>query len=146
MAAPFVGTKRGRQIVQVLRRLFLYSPERRAARTSAFIERKGGIEYYECQECKEIKERKETHVDHDPPVVDKTGITSWDVYIQRLFPSDPRALNVLCKACHRIKTNQENAGRREARQRKAPIKPSKPRINGSGGSSKRVRSQKELKG
>src|ERR1700748_786220 len=125
--APFVGTKRGRQIVQALRRLFLYSEERRQARKQAFRFRRELKEFYECQQCKEIKERKETHVDHDPPVVDKTGITSWDVYIQRLFPSDPRALNVLCKACHRIKTNQENAGRREARQRKAPIKSSKPR-------------------
>lgn len=112
--APFVGTRRGGQIVAALRRLYLYSPERRAASNAAFKYRDKGIEYYECQICKEVKPRKETQVDHEPPVVGPEGIQSWDAFITRLFSNHQRRV---CKPCHRVKTNGENSVRRGLKKR-----------------------------
>ena len=42
---------------------------------------------YECAYCKEFFKNKEICLDHIIPVVDpKTGFTTWDDYIEKMFP------------------------------------------------------------
>lgn len=87
--------------------------------------------HYECATCKGMffdrKGAKEIAVDHIDPVVDpEVGSTDYHTYIQRLFCSVDN-LQVLCnykgerngkKSCHKIKTAEENARRREAEARR----------------------------
>lgn len=79
---------------------------------------------YLCAECKQVvpattkvdgKRVKNVHVDHIAPVIDPaTGWTTWDDFINRLF-CEPENLQVLCDACHTIKTNNEKAIAKERR-------------------------------
>jgi hypothetical protein len=56
---------------------------------------------------------KDISVDHINPVVDPTeGFISWDKIIERLFVEED-GLQVLCKDCHKRKSNDE----RQARQK-----------------------------
>jgi hypothetical protein len=81
---------------------------------------------YLCAGCKEIvpastkddsgRRVKNVHVDHIDPVVDpKVGFENWDVFIQRMFVED-EGLQVLCHACHTIKTEEEKSIAKERRQ------------------------------
>lgn len=55
------------------------------------------------------KRVKNVHVDHINPIIDPaTGWISWDDTIERMFCELPN-LQVLCNACHTIKTNEEKA-------------------------------------
>lgn len=70
---------------------------------------------YKCAACQKLFPNKEVRVDHILPVVDPaTGFTTWDDYIDRMF-CGPEGLQILCKPCHKIKTQAENASRREAK-------------------------------
>lgn len=61
---------------------------------------------------------KECQVDHKEPVEDtETTEQSWDVYRERLFVK-PEQTQILCKPCHKIKTQAENKWRRERRKKK----------------------------
>ena len=70
-----------------------------------------------CASCKGAFPQKETQVDHIEPVVPITGWTKvpgtdmWDFtpIIYRLLLGK---LQVLCKACHQVKSNLENGRRR----------------------------------
>jgi 5-methylcytosine-specific restriction endonuclease McrA len=67
--------------------------------------------HYLCKKCKRDFPLKEVQVDHKNPVVDtKTGFVSWDVYVERMFVED-KMLQVLCKPCHKIKSDKERAKR-----------------------------------
>lgn len=82
---------------------------------------------YECAICKEHvpttvyddEKRRRVHnivVDHIEPVVDPAvGFTTWDEYIERMFV-EVDGLQLLCKKCHTIKTNEE---RRIAKERRS---------------------------
>lgn len=80
---------------------------------------------YLCAECKEIvpatikvdgKRVKNVHVDHIEPVVDpNVGFVDWNTFIDRMFVED-EGLQVLCNACHTIKTDKEKAIAKERRQ------------------------------
>lgn len=62
---------------------------------------------YECAMCKELFKDKEVQVDHRDPVIDiQHGWQGWDAYIDRLF-CDVDKLDVLCTACHDIKSAHE---------------------------------------
>ena len=73
---------------------------------------------YECNGCgqvvpattKEGRTRvKNIHVDHIDPVIDPDiGFVDWDSVIERLFV-EINKLQVLCSACHTIKTNEEKS-------------------------------------
>lgn len=73
--------------------------------------------HYRCNGCKEVFPRKYTAVDHIIPVVGIEGIRSWDEYMTRLFcPVDN--LQVLCKDCHKAKSNTESKERRKNAKKK----------------------------
>lgn len=64
-------------------------------------------QHYKCNKCKQEFTSKDVEVDHIKPVIDpKKGFQSWDEYISRLF-CEEKNLQVLCKACHKIKSNKE---------------------------------------
>lgn len=69
--------------------------------------------HYECAECKKHFVAVDVQVDHIDPVVDpKKGFISWDVFIDRMFVEIEK-LQVLCKPCHKIKTDEEKQQRKK---------------------------------
>lgn len=99
---------RKRIIIQVLRRASYIWKPRSECRKEARVSR--GV--YECNMCKACFKIKETVVDHITPIVDPAlGFTDWNDYIEKMF-CDQDGLQVLCKPCHKIKTDAENALRR----------------------------------
>jgi hypothetical protein len=56
------------------------------------------------------------HLDHKEPVIPIKGFKqtewNWDEFITRLYCSED-GFSVLCAPCHKVKTDQENAQRRE---------------------------------
>ena len=81
--------------------------------------------FYLCAGCKEevpasvkINNKRVSNaiVDHIKPIIDpKRGFTTWDEVIERMF-CEKDNLQVLCHACHNLKTAQE---REEAKTRRA---------------------------
>lgn len=69
--------------------------------------------HYTCAACKKLYAATDVQVDHIKPVVDpKKGFVSWDVYINRMF-CEIEDLQVMCKPCHKIKTDQEKLERKK---------------------------------
>lgn len=69
--------------------------------------------HYTCAACKKLYVATDVQVDHIKPVVDpKKGFVSWDVYINRMF-CEIEDLQVMCKPCHKIKTDLEKAERKK---------------------------------
>ncbi len=69
--------------------------------------------HYKCAECKKHFVAVDVQVDHIDPVVDpKKGFISWDVFIERMFVEIDK-LQVLCKPCHKIKTDEEKQQRKK---------------------------------
>lgn len=96
-------------IFGALRKIYRWHPERK----KALEQRKLFNGNYNCDECGGRFVRKGVHVDHIDPVVDpKTGFVSWDEYIKRLFVTADK-LQILCKKCHKKKTQKENKQRRK---------------------------------
>ena len=63
--------------------------------------------HYKCAECKKLYVATDVQVDHIKPVVDpKKGFVSWDSFIDRMF-CEIENLQVMCKPCHKIKTDEE---------------------------------------
>lgn len=70
--------------------------------------------HYKCAQCNGEFPAKGVQVDHVKPIVHvKTGFKDWDTFINKLF-CEAHNLQVLCKACHSVKTKKE----RKARGRK----------------------------
>ncbi len=69
--------------------------------------------HYKCAECKKLYVATDVQVDHIKPVVDpKKGFVSWDSFIDRMF-CEIENLQVMCKPCHKIKTDQEKLERKK---------------------------------
>lgn len=75
--------------------------------------------FYTCNGCKEEvpntirdddgKRIKNVLVDHKEPIIDPAvGFTTWDECIDRMF-CEASNLQVLCHACHKVKTDEEKA-------------------------------------
>lgn len=68
---------------------------------------------YLCALCKKTFGRKHIQLDHISPVINpKKGWQGWDEFIKRLFV-DKSGWQVVCKPCHKEKSNKENEVRRE---------------------------------
>lgn len=100
-------------ITKALRRVWGWSPEKRAARERANV----GKDMYVCAGCALVFTRKETAVDHVEPVIaPELGFVDWNTFIERLFCQET-GLQILCKAtCHKKKTLVENGIRPVARR------------------------------
>lgn len=96
-----------------LRRASRFWPEK----TKVYHRVKVDKAQYRCETCNGIFKQKEIQIDHIEPVVDLDGFEGWEIYISRLF-CDSSNLQALCKPCHLIKTNIENAKRREIKKLK----------------------------
>jgi len=71
--------------------------------------------HYECAKCHNLFPATGVQVDHKKPVVDpKIGFVDWNTFIDRLYCSISN-LQVLCKGCHKKKTNAEKAKRVKVR-------------------------------
>lgn len=68
-------------------------------------------EHYECAECGKEFPAKFICVDHIEPVVPVSGFVSWDSVVERMF-CEVGGLQVLCKDCHKIKTEKERLERK----------------------------------
>lgn len=78
---------------------------------------------YKCAGCKKTvgaskvingKRQPNVFVDHINPVVDpKTGFTTWDDFIERLYCEEDN-LQVLCRDCHDKKTAKEKQQRKNS--------------------------------
>lgn len=116
-------------------RSFITSALRQASRRWAPINTvqkearvKRGI--YECAGCKEHvpatikvgrKRSQNVFVDHIVPIVDPhIGFTNWDVYIERMF-CEKESLQLLCKACHDIKSDEERKVAVERRRKEKDV-------------------------
>ncbi len=62
---------------------------------------------YECESCHSCFGPKEINKDHIESVIPYTGFKSWDEIIKRMFVKSDQ-YQILCIACHEIKTNLEN--------------------------------------
>ena len=104
-------------IVSTLRAGMRRWPPKYEALKAAFTEKKTNkvsnrqARHYKCAKCKEDFASTNVQVDHVKPIVDpKKGFVSWDDFIKRLFV-EIKGLQVLCKPCHKEKTQQERAKR-----------------------------------
>lgn len=94
-----------------------WDPNRKAAKSRAGAGRDDrGNDLFRCEKCgKEPLRRAEVEVDHIVPRVDPHGWTTWDDYFERTFVAAD-GLQILCKECHRPKSESENKVRRAARK------------------------------
>lgn len=112
MAEWTPGRKRA-FITSALRASFRRWPPKFAVLKNAFVGRKvnkkTGREaaHYKCAKCKKQFVQTDVQVDHiDPVVHPEEGFISWDVFIERLL-CGVENLQVLCKVCHKGKSDEE---------------------------------------
>lgn len=101
-------------IIASLRKIWLFSPERREAKKKA----KRGKSYL-CACCKDTYLK--VSVDHIDPV---GTFVSWDAFINRLF-CPIENLQVLCKECHDAKSQSERDTRRKLVSKKVSLRSKK---------------------
>lgn len=78
---------------------------------------------YQCNQCKNWFNKKEINKDHIIPVIDpvrgfplqENGDDDWTEYIKRMFMNN---VQMLCIACHNIKSGDENKIRRNRKKPK----------------------------
>jgi 5-methylcytosine-specific restriction endonuclease McrA len=87
----------------------------KAASLGRLINKRSGrlAEHYRCAECLEPFVARDVQVDHINPVVDPAkGFEDWPTYMERLY-CEADNLQVLCKPCHKDKTNAERKERKK---------------------------------
>ena len=87
----------------------------KAASLGRLINKRSGrlAEHYRCAECLEPFVARDVQVDHINPVVDPAkGFEDWPTYMERLY-CEADNLQVLCKPCHKDKTNEERKERKK---------------------------------
>lgn len=105
-------------ILSAIKRCFSRSPIRREALNKAKhpTEKgpKGGVRYT-CKECGVNFSQQASQVDHIEPIVPvdmSARDMSWDEIVDRIY-CDPENFQVLCRACHTVKSKAENKQRRK---------------------------------
>lgn len=64
---------------------------------------------FKCSVCNSWHMGKNIQVDHRDPVVDPhIGFIDWNTFIERLF-CEAHNLDLICKDCHKIKTDHEKS-------------------------------------
>jgi len=99
-----------------LSQMWNWYPPRRAVRARAEVR----PDHSRCAICKKIFPDHETAVDHIIPKVDvrnHADYATWDEAIDRWL-CDEENLQVLCKPCHKAKSNRENTLRRVYRRKR----------------------------
>lgn len=99
--------KQKERLIKVLRREFLFSPQRKEALKKA--EKLKG--FFTCAKCEKNYPKDHINIDHISPVIDLTGFKDWNTFIDWLFFGE---LQVLCLNCHKGKSNLENKNRIKA--------------------------------
>lgn len=96
------------KIMSAVRRLWLYSPERKEA-----LNRNVTIDHFHrCELCRALTEHYA--LDHKVPVVPLTGFDSYDGAFTRMFcPAED--LQKICDSCHSKKTAYEAGERKRNR-------------------------------
>lgn len=102
------------KIMSALRRIWLYSPQRKEAKNR----NKTHDGFFRCDKCKHLVE--EVAIDHEPSVVPLNGFDSYQGVIERMF-CDSDKLQVLCNPCHSAKTAFEANSRKENRKIKKEV-------------------------
>jgi 5-methylcytosine-specific restriction endonuclease McrA len=108
-------------LIPKLRRISMFWPQKAIARKkSKHIIEVGKFKngrpklktMYECAMCGPdyLYEKEETHMDHIVPVVDLSGFTNWDDYINGLF-APVENYQTLCIPHHEEKSKAENKKR-----------------------------------
>lgn len=89
------------------------------AKTEKKINPKTGrlAQLYLCATCCGEFSSKDVQVDHIDPVIPKSGFTTWDNYIERLF-CDKDNMQVLCIDCHKIKSKEERGDQESPKDKK----------------------------
>ena len=72
---------------------------------------KRGYNQYECAHCGEIYGNKDTEVDHIQPAGSLKAYDDLPAFVERMF-CEVDGFQVLCKACHQVKTNAERKARK----------------------------------
>lgn len=72
---------------------------------------KRGYNQYECAHCGEIYGNKDTEVDHIEPAGSLKAFDDLPAFVERMF-CEVDGFQVLCKACHQVKTNAERKARK----------------------------------
>lgn len=86
----------------------------KAALVGKTVNKKTGkiAQHYKCNTCNANFPAADVVVDHINPVVDTMkGFTTWDEYVERMFV-EADGLQVLCKPCHKDKTEIERKERK----------------------------------
>jgi 5-methylcytosine-specific restriction endonuclease McrA len=69
--------------------------------------------HFKCSLCKKDFPQSKIQVDHIFPIINpKKGFIDWNTFVERLF-CEKKNLQVLCKPCHKIKTNLEKEERKK---------------------------------
>lgn len=100
-------------IYAAARRVWRWSAARRAAKKAALLFNGKS----KCAKCRKGYAEKETQVDHINPVVPIEGQESWDQYLKNLLSASSEDLQVLCKPCHKKKSQAENKARKDHKLR-----------------------------
>jgi 5-methylcytosine-specific restriction endonuclease McrA len=109
-----IKSKMDGYIFGALRKIWRWHPGRKQALKKAEVLDSFGVLKEKCAYCCTLFDKNEVQVDHIDPVVDpKSGFVDWNTYIKRLLYVDGDTdLQVLCKQCHKKKTNKEGKIRR----------------------------------
>lgn len=100
-------------VVSKLRQIFSWWP----AKKEVLMRQKRGSKY-ECEGCHKVFDRNKVQVEHIRPAVDPVeGFVGYDIYINRLFCGLDN-LQIMCKPCHKTKSNKENTVRRKVKKEK----------------------------
>lgn len=115
-----------RAIRDSFKRSKLYRKVKRSARVERVKLKKDGTPskrpdvYYRCKMCSKLNKEKEIQVDHRDPVTSlHTSVNELTIagYISKVYCSELN-LQVLCKPCHKSKTQAENKIRKQIKQQK----------------------------
>ena len=106
-------------VISALRAYMKRFPPKWKALKAAMVGRKVNkysgrlAEHYLCANCGEFFIARDVQVDHiDPVVSPNEGFQDWWTFITRLY-CEAENLQVLCKPCHKEKTNRERKERKK---------------------------------